>query len=209
MAARRKQTRRASAPPTGSREATKEETRAALVSAGAALFAEEGLDVPSLDAICDRAGFTRGAFYVHFRDREDFIVAVMVAATGHFLEGLLATEGAPLELGQIITGFAAVIGDEGFPVFGQVPMHQVLSACARSKTLRGRYVEIVEETRRRLAVIVEAGISDGRVRAGLDPLRAAGLLLSVALGVGALRELGVDFDAPGHARVLRQLFETP
>ena len=44
------------------REETKQATRDALISAGMALFAEQGLDGPSLDAICDRAGFTRGAF---------------------------------------------------------------------------------------------------------------------------------------------------
>ena len=53
------------------------ESRAALVQAAFELFAEQGLDVPSLDAICDRAGYTRGAFYVHFKTREDTIVAVM------------------------------------------------------------------------------------------------------------------------------------
>ena len=42
-----------------------------------ALFAKHGLDGPSLDDICAHAGFTRGAFYVHFEDRDDFLVAVM------------------------------------------------------------------------------------------------------------------------------------
>ena len=63
--------------PGGARELTKQETREALLRAGMELFAEQGLDVPSLDALCARAGFTRGAFYVHFADREEFIVAVM------------------------------------------------------------------------------------------------------------------------------------
>ncbi len=52
-----------------SRDETKQRTRDALIQAGLELFTEQGLDVPSLDAICDRAGFTRGAFYVHFADR--------------------------------------------------------------------------------------------------------------------------------------------
>src|SRR4051812_40727719 len=59
------------------REETKQRTREALVEAGIALFAEQGLDGPSLDAICERAGFTRGAFYVHFRDRDELLQAVM------------------------------------------------------------------------------------------------------------------------------------
>ena len=59
------------AEPTRRRRETKQETREALISAALAEFAEHGFDAPSLDAICARAGYTRGAFYVHFRDRSD------------------------------------------------------------------------------------------------------------------------------------------
>lgn len=52
-----------------SRDESMQETRAALVGAAPELFAKEGLDA-SLDAICERAGFSRGAFYVHFSDRD-------------------------------------------------------------------------------------------------------------------------------------------
>ncbi|MCZ7684911.1 MAG: TetR family transcriptional regulator [Sandaracinaceae bacterium] len=52
-------------------------TREALVDAAAELFAEQGLTGPSLDAICAKAGFTRGAFYVHFATRDDLIAAVV------------------------------------------------------------------------------------------------------------------------------------
>jgi AcrR family transcriptional regulator len=45
------------------RELAKQETREAVIRAGMAAFTEEGVDLPSLDAICARAGFTRGAFY--------------------------------------------------------------------------------------------------------------------------------------------------
>ncbi|MBM4360960.1 MAG: TetR family transcriptional regulator, partial [Deltaproteobacteria bacterium] len=52
-----------------SRAEASQETRDALIEAGMAAFASEGLDAPSLDSICERAGYTRGAFYVHFKDR--------------------------------------------------------------------------------------------------------------------------------------------
>jgi AcrR family transcriptional regulator len=208
-ARRRKKTLRGPAPILGGREATAEETRAALLAAGAALFADEGFDVPSLDAICARAGFTRGAFYVHFRDREDFIVAVMVAATGSFIEGILAMRGDALDLRQIVIGFAAAVESDSFPVFGRVPLHQVLSACARSKVLRERYAEIVGETRTRLAGAFEVAQRAGHIRPELDPLHMAGLLLVVALGVGIVRELEVPFDASAHATTLLKWLDPP
>lgn len=197
--------RERAAPAAGAREATKEETRTALLAAGADLFAEQGFDVPSLDAICARAGFTRGAFYVHFLGREDFIVAVMVAATGSFIDAILAVRGEALDLRQIVVGFAAAVSGESFPVFGRVPFHQVLAACARSRELRQRYRDIVEGTRERLAEAVRAGQAARRVRGDVDPVHAAGLLLAIVLGVGTVRELGVTFDAPAHAETVLKL----
>src|SRR5262245_62925464 len=64
-------------PPRRSRAESKEATKQALLHAGMMELVEHGLDIPSLDAICARAGYTRGAFYVHFKDRDDFFIAVM------------------------------------------------------------------------------------------------------------------------------------
>jgi len=51
-----------STPATRSRE----NTRARLLEAAAQVFAEAGLDGASVEAVCERAGFTRGAFYSNF-----------------------------------------------------------------------------------------------------------------------------------------------
>jgi TetR/AcrR family transcriptional repressor of nem operon len=190
--------------PSG-RDATKQETREALIRAAAQLFAKQGLDAPSLDAICARAGFTRGAFYVHFADREELIVAVMESATASFLEAILAAPGVELDLAGIIAAFAAAVGGGTFAAFGKVPLHQVLTACSRLPRLRRRYVEILERTRDRLADVVRAGQGDGRVRADVDAAHAAGLLIAVGLGVGTMLELRVPFEATPHAEAMTVL----
>src|SRR5215813_11962618 len=89
--------------------AAKQETRDALIAAGLAAFAEHGLDVPSLDAICARAGFTRGAFYVHFKDRDDFVVAVMEHVLGGFLDAVIATGDDAHDLEHTVERFAEAI----------------------------------------------------------------------------------------------------
>jgi AcrR family transcriptional regulator len=48
----------------------REATRSKLLDAAAQLFAEEGLDAASVEAICERAGFTRGAFYSNFETKD-------------------------------------------------------------------------------------------------------------------------------------------
>jgi len=195
---------RREAQSAGRRAATAQETRDALLAAGMALFAEQGLDGPSLDALCARAGFTRGAFYVHVADREDFIVAVMERATATFLDAMVAAEGG-LDVGLVVEAFAAAVGGGGFPVFGQVPLHQALAACARSPRLRARYQALLAEARRRLAQATREGQRRGTIRPDVDAETVSGLLLAVALGVGTLMEFEAPFDAAAHGAAVLAL----
>jgi TetR/AcrR family transcriptional repressor of nem operon len=193
------------APPRSTRGEGKQETREALIRAGMALFAEQGLDAPSLDAICARAGFTRGAFYVHFEDREAFIVAVMESATASFLDAVLSARGEELDLRRIVGAFVEAVRGGGAPLFGDVPMHQFLAACARSDALRARYVELIEEAVARVAAAVRAGQEAERVRRDVPADALAGLLVTIALGAFMLREVGAPIDVPRYGGAVLKL----
>jgi len=52
----------------------REATRQKLLDAAAQVFAEVGLDAASVEAICDRAGFTRGAFYSNFETKDELFL---------------------------------------------------------------------------------------------------------------------------------------
>lgn len=52
--------------------------RAAVLEAGRAVFADQGLDAP-LDLIAERAGVGRGTLYRHFSDRTELALAVLEA----------------------------------------------------------------------------------------------------------------------------------
>src|SRR5262245_28250994 len=86
------------AEPPSRRPAGKRATREALIRAGMAELARQGLQQASLDAICGRAGYTRGAFYVHFEDREDFVAAVMERVLSGFLDWILAAASGEHDL---------------------------------------------------------------------------------------------------------------
>lgn len=63
-----------STPTTRSRE----NTRARLLEAAEQIFAEVGLDGASVEVVCERAGFTRGAFYSNFESKDELFL--MLAA---------------------------------------------------------------------------------------------------------------------------------
>ena len=61
-------------PSSGATSRRREATRQKLLDAAAQVFAEEGLDAASVEAICERAGFTRGAFYSNFDSKDELFL---------------------------------------------------------------------------------------------------------------------------------------
>ncbi len=55
----------------------KAETRARLLAAAAALFAEQGVDAVSVDAVAEAAGRTSGAVYAHFGSKQGLLLALL------------------------------------------------------------------------------------------------------------------------------------
>jgi AcrR family transcriptional regulator len=55
----------------------KDETRARLLAAAAAVFAERGIEGASVDAIADAAGRTTGALYAHFGSKEGLLLELL------------------------------------------------------------------------------------------------------------------------------------
>jgi TetR/AcrR family transcriptional regulator, transcriptional repressor for nem operon len=168
------------------RAQTKAATRQALLHAGAELFAERGLDAPSLDDICARAGKTRGAFYVHFRDRDDFLVAVMDEVGTSYLAGVFAAGLQPT-----VRRFVDSIAAGEYPLMRPdgVRFHQLLDACSRSPRIRERYVRLVELAIARLGEVVAA---DREVRSDVAPADVAVLMLAVVVGAQTMMDLGLD-----------------
>lgn len=57
----------------------KEETRTRIIGAAEALFYEHGLRSVSVDAIAERAGFTKRTLYYHFESKDELIAAYLAA----------------------------------------------------------------------------------------------------------------------------------
>ncbi len=58
----------------------KSNTRADILEAAGAVFAEKGFDSSSLDEIAKRAGRTKGAIYAHFQSKDELMLALAKSA---------------------------------------------------------------------------------------------------------------------------------
>jgi AcrR family transcriptional regulator len=59
------------------RSARREATRQRILDAARVVFAEKGVFGASIEDICERAGFTRGAVYSNFADKDDILREVI------------------------------------------------------------------------------------------------------------------------------------
>jgi len=195
---------RSAAPtPLAPREASKQRTRQALLDAALTLFSETGLDAPSLDAICARAGCTRGAFYVHFADRDALIAATMEQRRGDVLGALLGSPSVGLE--EVMAVFVQAVEGGAFPVPGAVRTGELVAACRRSPAIRRTHLALVTRTLEQLTERVALDQGRRRMRKDVDARGVALLLLLFEAGAELLLDLGFAPDVRAGTGALAKL----
>ncbi|HET8730342.1 MAG TPA: TetR/AcrR family transcriptional regulator [Moraxellaceae bacterium] len=188
------------------RELAKQDTRDALLRAATALFREEGLDV-SLDALCARAGYTRGAFYVHFRNRDELLSAVIERIVHELIDTLLGPEGSDDEFLVLVGRFLETVAAGQYPISrnGGLRPHQLLDACARSETVRLQYRRLIDTGIARLTAAVSGAQSRGELRADVPAAHVARMLMGLVLGMQTMMDLLMPLDLPDMARTVLSL----
>jgi AcrR family transcriptional regulator len=78
-------------------------TRSCLMHSAAQVFARRGLQQASIDEVAEGAGFTKGAFYANFKNKEELFLAMLderFAQRVEEIERLIAGEGTTSEKAQ-------------------------------------------------------------------------------------------------------------
>ena len=79
------------------REESKELTRLRLIEAAEKLFVRRGFDEASVEEISEMAGYSRGAFYSNFDNKEQVFLAVIDRRRPKPLDDILQTVSEPVE----------------------------------------------------------------------------------------------------------------
>ena len=172
---------------------SRDRTRARILQAAYEVFAENGLDGASVEAICDRAGFTRGAFYSNFESKEQLFAEALDAGRKALLLNLdarLAASEFPADL-DLRTDADAVerAVDRILRGLPKEPSWWVLSVEADLLTVHDR--EFAERTRDSasrflddIGALVERTVGDFGFRLAIEPGQVVRVLfgyLSTAL----------------------------
>ncbi|GAA3029459.1 TetR/AcrR family transcriptional regulator [Microbacterium dextranolyticum] len=94
----------------------REQTRARLLHAAHLVFAEVGMDAASVEAICERAGFTRGAFYSNFESKDELFLELITQLSDAKLDAVasrverLQPDG-PIDVSELVGRLGAPFGE--------------------------------------------------------------------------------------------------
>jgi AcrR family transcriptional regulator len=182
----------------------KAETRARLLAAAAELFAAQGVDAVSVDAVAEAAGRTSGAVYAHFGSKHGLLLALLddwKDAVRTVLLAEVAVTASPL--GQLAAVWEGVAGGDEASGRWALLEHELWLRAARdtsvAEVMRRRNAEARAFSARQLA---GWGESVG-ARATCGPEEMAVLVTALLAGLAMQRRL--DPDAVDDDLVVRGL----
>jgi AcrR family transcriptional regulator len=180
-------------------------TREALVASGRDVFAERGFHAASLEEIAEAAGFTRGAVYSNFDNKEELFFAVLdrhvelqLAAFDAFFE---ASGGPVAAADEDVARVWRQLAAGSDPQWVALSLEFRLYAL-RNPEVRDRFLDRYHAYRDRIVSYLSEILQD------LDHellIPVADLAAIVDWGAGGIMELGLIDPAQGH--VLRSFLE--
>jgi len=183
------------------------ETRAALVEAAATLFAEQGFDAVSVDAVADAAGRTSGAVYDHFGSKQGLLRAVLDDGA-HRLVTVISAE---MELASSLLDRLRAVADNVIvhPSEGTRRLlmleHELILQASRDSTLAEALRCRARQALKHLARGLSKWMADGVLPAGSQsPEMLASTIRALVLGMELQQRLDPSaFDVERAARVLQ------
>jgi AcrR family transcriptional regulator len=141
----------------------REATRQRVLDAAREVFAEKGVIGGTVEDICERAGFTRGAFYSNFADKDDVVDALVESEHDLLLRHLDASFVSVEQEVSEAPDLAAVLASIVDRILRSVPVdRQMLLVqteleifAIRRPDLGGRFVETNNRFRERIATFLD------------------------------------------------------
>ena len=175
-------------------ERRRQQTREHLLAAAAEVFAERGFHGASLDEVAAVAGFTKGAVYSNFKNKEDLFLALFKANYDREMDAIrTALRNSEVPPEARISDFVALIRDQTQVGRNFSLLYQEFALyAARNPEVREELTRIDDEGAHALAEILQSE----RERVGLEPLpsplQTARIVEIFFRGIGQLRALHPD-----------------
>ncbi len=158
-----------------------EETRARILEAAIKQFSVNGYNKASVDNICAQAGVSKGAFYHHFKTKQDVFLALLDGWLQTFDQAIEASKDRPVpETFQMMTEYFPYMfqsASENLPMF-----LEFLLQASRDETIWQASIAPYRRYHKHFASLIKKGIAEGSF-VDVNPDLAARLIVSAAMGL--------------------------
>jgi AcrR family transcriptional regulator len=167
----------------------REETREFVLAAAARVFAKRGFHATSLDAIAEEAGFSRGAVYYNFADKEELFLELLDRRCAERAQDLRQVFADTDEDDVQATSRKAQLAAEhaldamtGDPEWRALYL-EFLAHAARDAAFRRRFSKRTEEMRGALEEVVVQRTRPVAGALGMEPEQLAVVIDSLGIGL--------------------------
>jgi len=158
-----------------------EETRTKIMDAAIKLFSQQGYNKASVDDICTEAGISKGAFYHHFKSKQELFLAL--------LDGWLQTIDHAIEASKDNTVPETFMRmTEAFPyIFAtageNLPMFlEFWTQASRDKKIWDASIAPYRRYHKYFTTLIKKGVAEGSF-VEVDPELASRMIVSTAMGL--------------------------
>jgi AcrR family transcriptional regulator len=158
-----------------------EETRTKIIESAVKLFSNNGYNKASVDDICEEAGISKGAFYHHFKSKQELFLALLdswLQTIDHAIE-TARDKTAPETFMQMTTAFPYIFETAG----GGLPMFlEFWLQASRDKKIWEASIAPYRRYHKYFTSLIQKGVEEGSFVA-VDPELASRMIVSTAMGL--------------------------
>ncbi len=158
-----------------------EETRAKIMEAAVKLFSNQGYNKASVDDICAEAGISKGAFYHHFKSKQELFLALLDGWLQIIDQAIEASKDktAPETFMQMTEAFPYIFGSAG----ANLPMFlEFWLQASRDKKIWDASIAPYRRYHKYFTSLIKKGVDEGSF-VEIDPELASRMIVSTAMGL--------------------------
>jgi len=158
-----------------------EETRAKIMESAIKLFSDQGYNKASVDDICTEAGISKGAFYHHFKSKQELFLALLDGWLQTIDNAIEASKDktAPETFTQMTEAFPYIFqtAGEGLPMFLEFWLQ-----ASRDKKIWDASIAPYRRYHKYFTSLIKKGVEEGSF-VEVDPELASRMIVSTAMGL--------------------------
>lgn len=158
-----------------------EETRSKILASAIKLFSTRGFNAASVDDICADAGISKGAFYHHFKSKQDLFLALLDVWLQTIDNAIEASKDktVPETFMQITEAFPYIFAtaNEGLPMFLEFWLQ-----ASRDEKIWQAGIKPYRRYHKYFAALIQKGVDEGSF-VEVDPELTARMIISTAMGL--------------------------